>query len=393
LSYYYKFKEGIMKKLFVIFASFMILFNAVSVDKIKVGAIFSVTGSSAPLGDPEKKTAIMMVDKFNKAHPDKQVELIIYDDEGDSTKAQNFAVKLIEEDGCLTVIGPTISGSSLKVLETATENKTPLISCAAAAAIVEPAADRKWIFKTAQSDKLAAGRLFKFISSKKMKKIAIITVSNGFGQSGKTFLENLAPTYGLTIVENQVFGDKDTDIKAQLTKIKSANPDAIICWGTNPGPAYVARNAKELGIKIPLFQSHGVGNIQYIELAGVDAVEGTYLVAGKLLVYETMAKTEKQKDLLTNYAKDYKTLYKEEPSTFGGHSFDAISLVLKAIEDGKVKGNTVADKNALRDFVESTKNFIGISGIFNFSTTDHNGLSEDAFSIIQIKKGKWVFVE
>ncbi|HOV13208.1 MAG TPA: ABC transporter substrate-binding protein [Spirochaetota bacterium] len=285
------------------------------------------------------------------------------------------------------------SGTSLKITDIATENKTPLISCAAAAAIVEPVNERKWIFKTAQSDKLAVSRLYKYISSKGIKNIAILTVANGFGQSGKTFLENMANDFNIKIVENQTFGAQDTDMKSQLTKIKSSKPEIIICWGTNPGPAYVVRNAKELGLNIPIYQSHGVGNSKYIELAG-DSVEGTFLVAGKLLVNETLSDSDAQKIVLANYTKDYKEMFKENPSTFGGHGFDSISLVLKAIEEDKLTGKTLEEKREnLRNYLEGVKNFVGISGIFNFSESDHNGLTEDSFAIIEVKDGKWNFIE
>ena len=387
-----------MKKflIFVLSVIFIISFTNCKKSEqevIKIGAIFSITGANAFLGEPEKNTAIMVVEKFKQKYPDKKIELLIYDDEGDATKAQNYATKLIEEENVVAVIGPTISGTSLKIIDIATENKTPLISCAAAAAIVEPVDERKWIFKTAQSDKLAVGRLYKYIASKGIKNIAILTVSNGFGQSGKTFLENLAKDFSLNIVDNQTFGAQDTDMKSQLTKIKSNNPEAIICWGTNPGPAYVVRNAKELGINIPIYQSHGVGNSKYIDLAG-DSVEGTYLVAGKLLVYETLSDNDLQKTVLSEYTKDYKEMFKEDPSTFGGHGYDSISLVLKAIEEGKLTGKSLEEKREnLRDYLENVKNFIGVTGVFNFSDSDHNGLTEDAFAIIEIKNGKWNFVE
>jgi len=362
-------------------------------ETIKIGAIFSISGANAFLGEPEKNSALMVLENFKKKFPNKNVELIIYDDEGDATKAQNFATKLIEEEKVVAVIGPTLSGTSLKITDIATENKTPLISCAAAAAIVEPVNERKWIFKTAQSDKLAVSRLYKYISSKGIKNIAILTVANGFGQSGKTFLENMANDFNIKIVENQTFGAQDTDMKSQLTKIKSSKPEIIICWGTNPGPAYVVRNAKELGLNIPIYQSHGVGNSKYIELAG-DSVEGTFLVAGKLLVNETLSDSDAQKIVLANYTKDYKEMFKENPSTFGGHGFDSISLVLKAIEEDKLTGKTLEEKREnLRNYLEGVKNFVGISGIFNFSESDHNGLTEDSFAIIEVKDGKWNFIE
>ncbi len=387
-----------MKKLllFVLSLIFVISFTnckKTNQETIKIGAIFSVSGANAFLGEPEKNTALMIVENFKKRYPDKKIELLIYDDEGDATKAQNYATKLIEEENVVAVIGPTISGASLKIIDIALDNNTPLISCAAAASIVEPVSERKWIFKTAQSDKLAVNKLFKYISSQGIKDIAIITVSNGFGQSGKTFLEELAKEFNINIVENQTFGSQDTDMKSQLTKIKSSNPEIIICWGTNPGPAYIVRNAKELGINIPIYQSHGVGNNKYIELAG-DSVEGTFLVAGKLLVCETLNETDLQKNVLLKYSEDYKAMFKEDPSTFGGHGYDAITLVLNAIESGILDGKEIGEqREALRDYLENVKNFVGVTGIFNFSETDHNGLDETSFAIIKIKDGKWNFVE
>lgn len=387
--------KKILKILFVSLLLLILFFGCKKQEQkkvYKIGAIFSISGASAFLGEPEKNTALMMVEEYNKKNSDKKIELIVYDDEGDATKAQNFATKLIEEEKVLAVIGPTLSGTSLKIIGIATENETPLISCAAAASIVEPVNERKWIFKTAQSDKLAVERLYKYLSSKDMKKIAIITVSNSFGQSGKNFLETLAKNYGLQIVENQTYGPEDSDMKAQLTKIKGAKPDAIICWGTNPGPAYVVRNAKELGIAIPIFQSHGVGNKKYIELAG-NAVEETYLVGGKLLIADTLPDTDPQKKVLLDYGKKYTERFNEAPSTFGGHAYDAIMMIINALDSGNITGTEKEMKSKLRDYVENVKGFVGISGIFNMSTEDHNGLAEDCFSIIKVSGGKWTFVE
>lgn len=386
-----------MKKLLVFSILLVVLLSFPGCKKavtetVKIGAIFSISGANAFLGEPEKNSVNMVIEEYNAKNPNNKVEVVIYDDEGDAAKAQNFAAKLIEEENCLAVIGPSITGSSLKIIDIAKENETPLISCAAAASIVEPVSERKWVFKTAQSDKIAVGKLYGYMKSKNLKNIAIITVSNGYGQSGKTFLENMAPDYGISIIENQTYGAEDSDMKAQLTRIKAAKPDAIICWGTNPGPAYVVRNLKELNITIPLFQSHGVGNSKYIELAG-DAVEGTYLVAGKLLIADTLIETDPQKNILTEYAKKYTEKFNEPPSTFGGHGWDSIMLILNAIDSGVIKGSDKEKKDALRNYIENTKNFIGISGVYNFSENDHNGLDENAFAIITVKNGKWLFVE
>jgi branched-chain amino acid transport system substrate-binding protein len=356
-------------------------------ETIKIGAIFSVTGKSAFLGTPEKETVEMLAEKINAQGGinGKKVEVIICDDEGDSSKAVNFATKLIETDKVVGLIGPTISGTSLAIIDICSENKIPLISCAASIKIVEPVAERTWVFKTAQNDRSAVKKIFSYLKKTGIKKVAFLSDANAYGKSGQQELEKTVPEYGFEVVFNESYDTNLTDFKPQLTKVKEAAPDAVICWGTNPGPAYIARNMKELGMKTLLVNSHGVASKKFIELAG-DAAEGIILPAGKLLVAENLPEDNPQKAVLLQYKKDFSERYKKDPDTFGGHGYDAFMILVKAIEKAG------ADKAKIRDEVEKMK-FVGISGVFQFSAKDHNGLNEDAFAIITIKDGKWAFVE
>ncbi|MBN1522021.1 MAG: ABC transporter substrate-binding protein [Candidatus Aureabacteria bacterium] len=356
-------------------------------ETIKIGAIFSVTGRTAFLGTPEKETVEMLVEQINAngGINGKKLEVIIYDTEGDASKAVNFATKLIEEDNVIGIIGPTLSGTSLAIVDLANENEIPLISCAASIKITEPAAERKWVFKTAQSDRTAVLRIYNYLKEKGIEKIALLTVANAFGKSGQMELEKTVMDYGFTVVSNETFDPEVTDIKPQLTKIKGKNPDAIICWGTNPGPAYVARNMKELGMETLLVQSHGVASKQFIALAG-DASEGIVLPAGKLLVADKLDDNDPQKVVLLKYKKDFTDKYDKAPDTFGGHGYDALMIMVKAIEQ------VGADKAKIRDAIEGMT-FVGISGVFQFSAEEHNGLTEDAFAMITIKDGEWALLE
>jgi branched-chain amino acid transport system substrate-binding protein len=364
--------------------------NVLAADDVyKIGAIFSTTGTGSSLGIPEKNTIEMLVNEINAAGgiKGKKIEAVIYDDASDETNARNKASKLINDDKVSVIIGPTVSGSSLAIIDTVQNAKIPLISCAASVKIVEPIAERYWVFKTPQSDVLVAQRIVLYLKAKKLTKVAIITVKNPFGASGKEQLEKLLPDAKIEIVAKEEFNDKDTDTLTQMTKIKGANPQAIICWSTSPGASLVTRNMKqELKMDIPLIMSHGVANKEYITLSG-DSANGIVFPAGKLPIANVLPKSDPQKATLVKYVNDYKAKYGSEPSTFGGHAYDAFKLVVEAM---KKVGN---DPAKIRDEIEKTKKFIGTGGVFSFSTTDHNGLKSDCLVMVKIENGKWVIAK
>lgn len=355
---------------------------ASSQEPYKIGALFAVTGFNSPLGTPEKETAIMLAEQINAKGGinGRKIEVIVYDTESDETKAVTLAKRLIEQDKVLAIIGPSSTGESLAIVDTVEKAEIPLISAAASARITSPV--KKWVFKTPQSDALAVTELFDYFKTKNIKKVALLTASGGFGVTGKQAIEELAGPAGIELVIKETFGDTDTDMTVQLNKIKSSGAQALLVWGTNPGPAIIAKNMKQLAMTMPLFQSHGVANSKFIELGG-EAVNGVIFPAGKLLIADTMADTDPQKKLLTQYAADFKAKYNKGADTFGGHAYDALMLVVKGIEKGG------ADKGKIRDEIENTKNFVGTGGIFNMSATEHNGLGKGAFAMIKIVNGKW----
>jgi branched-chain amino acid transport system substrate-binding protein len=353
-----------------------------------IGGIFSVTGRASFLGEPEKKSMELYAEIINSegginGHP---VEVVIYDDEGDATNSVTLVKKLIEKDNVLAIIGPSLSGNTLSIIPVIEEKEVPLVSCAASVKITQPI--KKWVFKTPQTDVMAVEKIYEYLIENNIKKIAIITVANGFGNSGKEQLKLLAPGMDIVIVAEESFGPEDTDMTSQLTVIKGTDAEAIICWGTNPGPAIVAKNIVQLDIKIPLFQSHGVASPKFIEIAG-DAANGIILPSGKILVVNDLPKSDPQRKVLLNYKKLYEDAFEgTNVSSFGGHSWDAMAMVTEAL---KVSG---ADRAILRDEIEKTTDYIGIHGIFNMSPEDHNGLNkETAFLLLKIEDGKWVIIE
>jgi branched-chain amino acid transport system substrate-binding protein len=357
---------------------------AQAAEPIRIGAIFSVTGPASFLGEPERNTAKMLEEDLNKAGGllGQKIEVIVYDDESDTTKAVTAVDRLIKRDRVVAVIGPSTSGSTLAIVPKVEEAKIPLISCAAARKIVEPV--RQWVFKVAASDILAVKKIFTDLKQRDLTKIAILTASDAYGAGGREDIKELAPKMGITLVADEVYGPKDTDMTAQLTRIKGTAAQAIVVWGTNPGPAVIARNRAQLKITTPLYMSSGVASKKFIELAGPENAEGILLPAGRLIVEAQLPATHPQKSLLSKYIREYEPRFKQPVSTFGGHAWDAMMMLAQAIRNAKS-----VEPAAIRDAMERVRGFYGTGGEFNFSPEDHSGLTEEAFAMVRITKGDW----
>ena len=356
---------------------------ALARETIKIGAILGVTGPAANLGGPEARTLEMLVQEINKKGGIKgnPVELIIKDSSASPEKAISFAKQLIDEEKVFAIIGPSTSGETMKIKTLAEDGKTILLSCAAAEAIVKPVG--KYVFKTPQNDSHAVRKIYDQMKKAGISKIGVVSSNTGFGKAGKEQLEKLAAEYGITIVANEVYDKEATDLTAVVTKLKAAGVQAFVNWSIEPAQAIVIKNARQIGLEIPIFQSHGFGNIQYVKAAG-PAAEGVIFPAGRLLVAESLPADNKQKTLLTKYKKDYEARTHEDVSTFGGHAYDAFTILVKAIETAGL------DKEKVRTAIENTQGFVGTAGIFNFSAQDHNGLAIDAFEMLTVKNGRFV---
>lgn len=351
-----------------------------------IGAIFSVTGDNAPLGVPEKETVQMLEKQINAkggidGHP---VKVEYYDDAGKPDQASQACQKLLANKDVVAVIGPTLTGPSLAIVSMCQDAGMPYVSCAASVKIVQPV--QTFVFKTAQTDSLAVLKLLDYMKAKNIKSVGFINDANAFGMSGRDQWVALSGKAGVKTVATESFNSDDTDMTSQLTKIKAKNPDAILCWGTNPGPAIVAKNAKTLGMKQVVLMSHGIANKGFIDLAQ-DASEGVVFPAGKLLIADSIASNDPQKEVLVKYAADYNKEFKKGPNTFGGHAYDAFTLVTNALEKAG------SDKAKIRENIEKENGFVGITGVFKLCNTEHCGLDKNAFAMVKIKGGKWVLAD
>ncbi|NJD34586.1 MAG: ABC transporter substrate-binding protein [Betaproteobacteria bacterium] len=362
-------------------------FAAFAADPIKIGSVLSVTGPAAFLGDPELKTMQLYIEKINKEGGvlGRQLQLVHYDDGSDAGKANGFAKRLIDDDKVDIIVGGTTTGSTMSMAPLVEKAEIPFISLAGAVVIVEPV--KKWMFKTPHTDRMAAEKVFEDMKKRNLSKVALLSETSGFGASGKKETEAMAAKMGITLVANETYGPKDTDMTPQLTKIKNtAGVQAVFVFGLGQGPALVNKNYKQLGITLPLYHAHGVASEEFIKLSG-PAAEGVRLPAAALLVADKLAANDPQKAVTTAYRKAYNDRYKEDVSTFGGHAYDGLMLAVDAF---KRAGST--DKAKVRDAIEATKGYIGTGGKVNMSATDHMGLDLSAFRMLEIKNGDWSLV-
>ncbi len=370
-----------------------------------VGAVFSVTGGASFLGEPERNTVKMVEEWVNAAGgiQGRPLKVIVEDSKSDEGQAVLAVRKLLEKDKVIAIVGPSTTGESMAVVPIMEKAQTPLISCAAALSIVTPKEEldrilsaktfempkkqNKWTFKTPQTDTSAVEAIYDHMKKHKISKIAIISVTAGFGDFGRQELKRVAPSYGISIVADERYGPKDSDMTAQLTKIKGTDAQALVNWSVGPPQVIVTKNWKQLDMKIPLYQSHGFGSKRNIELAGGTA-EGVLCPLGRLVVAEKIRENHPQKQVIMKYKTEYEKRFKGDVSTFGGHAYDAIYMMVDAL---KAVGE---NKGKIRDYLETKiKNWPGTGGVFNISAVDHTGLQKNAFELIIVKNGDWAFAD
>jgi len=400
-----------MKKSWIAFLTmvFCVVFISPGWAAYKIGFVASITGPASWLGEPEKNTALMLREWINAASGIRGVpiEIVIEDSKGMEADAVLATKKLIERDNVLVVIGSSTTGESMAMVPICEQVETLMISMAAALSIVTPDDEMKrmeaskkpwlevpkkqryWIFKVAPSDASAVEKIYIYCQAKKIKRVAFITFSAGFGVEGGRQLKRLAPKYGIEIVADELYGPKDTDMTAQLTKIKASPAQAVINWSVGPTQVIVTKNWSDLGMrgKIPLIQSHGFGNKSNIKLAG-GAAEGVITPLGRVLYAEKVDPKNPQKPVIMKYKTEYEKRFKSDVSTFGGHAYDAIMMVADAL---KAVG---ADKKGIRDYLETKiRNWPGTGGIYNMSPTDHTGFGADGFEMMEVVHGEWEFAK
>lgn len=354
---------------------------------IKIGGLFALTGPAKHIGLPTKNVADMIVERINKQGGinGRKLEMVVADTEGEPSKANISLKRLITKDKVVAVIGPTRTGCAMACLKTIAEAHIPTVACVGGDPPVNPV--KKWVFKTPQRTATAVEKIYAYCKKNGIERIGIMTASDGFGQEGRKTLIGLAEKYKLDIVAQESFDVKDVDMTVQISKISAKDPQALICWTIGPAGAIVAKNARSLDIKFPLFQCHGLPDPNYIKAAG-EAANGNIMPSTKLIVADQLPATDPQKALLLEFIDEYENVRKHgKVNAHSGYAWDAVQIVAQAIAKAGAK------PEKLRDAIESTKNYIGISGIYTMSPEDHCGLSLDSMVLVTIEDGKWKLLE
>lgn len=383
-----------MRKIIVLLTCLLLCASPLlAADTIKLGAFFDLSGRAAFIGTPTKLVAEMVVEKINSEGGinGKMIELELADTEANPAKAASIAKKFIYKDKVVAIIGPTLTDTGMSVKKIADQGKTPIFMTVGGDPVIMGGkfGPFEWVFKSPQRSSIAVERLFMYLKEKGLTKVALLTAADGFGKDGARWMKKLAPQYGIEILGEESFGTRDTDMTAQLTKAKNLQPQALITWTIGPAGSIVAKNKAQLGIDLPLFQCHGLPDPKYIELAGA-ASEGDRMPSTKLMVVDALPDSDPQKPVIQEFIKLYKEkgYDKQFPiNTHSGYAWDAIMIVADAIK------KVGTEPEALRKEIENTKNYVGISGTYNITPEDHNGLGVDSMVIVQVKDGKFVMAE
>lgn len=364
----------------------------------KIGFVAAITGSGSTLGEPERDAAVMLQKQLDAQggikgpdgvlHP---VKIIILDTESSGDVAVPVVKKLITDEGVVAIVGPTTSPESMALIPVIQEAEVPNVSMASSSSIVEPVAERKWIFKSAQSNRHTAPWQVRYVKAKGLTKIANFYVNNAYGEDGRDGIRAAAKEMGVSIILEDTFGATDTDMTAQLTKLKASGAQALLVTATPPSASILTKQFREMGLTIPLVHNHGIAMQSFITLSTEAAAEGVLFPMGKMVAAAALPDSDPQKKVLLDFMRDYEKSSGKPPSTFAGHAWDGLQLVLRGLET-LPNGLSLKDQRArLRDAIENTKGLVGTAGTFNLSPQDHVGLSEKDIVLARITKGAWQY--
>ena len=353
-------------------------------EPIKIGAILSLTGTYAGLGEPEKNLIEMEVKKINDAGGinGRPVEVIIEDDATDEAQAVAAASRLIEQENVVAIIGATGTGQTMAMRGDIQRAGIPQVSMAGGTVITNPV--DPLVFATPWSNTIVVPFTLDYLKSQGITKIGLITDSGGFGKDGQAVFAAAAPEAGVEIVADETLNPGDTDMTAQLTKIKNSDAQAIVMWTAGAEAAIIAKNAKDLGIDLPIYGSHGIARQEFIDGAG-EAAEGVKLAAGKVLDPSLYGEDSEAATVANAFIADYEQAYGEKPGMFPGYAYDALYLVVEAAK--RVEGDLTPE--ALLEQIQATTGWVGIDGTYNMTAEDHNGLSAEDLQMYEISGGKF----
>ena len=354
---------------------------AASTGDIKIGVVLDITGAGASLGVPERQTIEMLADQVNAAGGvnGRKVKLYIEDNQSTEDGAAKATTKLLTTEKVDILLGASRTGPSLAMRPIAEKAEKPMVSLAANAKIVDGS---KWVFKTAQNDRVVLEKMVDDMKAKGITKVAVARDASGFGEGIPEMLTEIGKTAGITISAVEKFAPDATDFTSQITNLRASAPQAVLIWGIPPAAGLAQKAAKQLGLTMPIYQSHGIGNQAFLDTAG-DSATGLLAPMGRMLVANQLKDDDPQKAVVTKFIADFKAKYNANPSTFAGHAYDGFMIAIEALK----KAGT--DSAKLRDALEATTKWPGVSGVFSMTPTDHSGLTKDALVMVTVENKAW----
>ena len=349
--------------------------------EIKVGVVLDITGAGASLGVPERQTVELLAEQVNAAGGinGRKLKLIIEDNQSTEDGAAKVTSKLLNTEKVDILLGASRTGPSLAMRPLAEKAEKPMISFAANAKIVDGS---KWVFKTAQNDRVVLEKMVDDMKAKGITKVAVARDASGFGEGIPEMLTEIGKSAGITVTTVQKFAPDATDFTSQMLGLRDSNPQAVLIWGIPPAAGLAQKAYKQLALNVPVYQSHGIGNQAFLDTAG-DSANGLLAPMGRMLVADQLKADDPQKAVVTKFIADFKAKYNANPSTFAGHAYDGFMIAVESLK----KAGT--DPIKLRDAIEATSKWPGISGVFTMTPTDHSGLTKDALMIVTVDNKAW----
>lgn len=359
---------------------------------ITVGVILSLTGPAASLGIPEKNTVELMPTTI----AGQKVKYIILDDASDTTTAVKNTQKLIAVDKIDMIMGPSISPTSVALLEVIGRAEVPMISLAGGDVIVVPQEGaRRWAFKMAPQEAIQGGRIFDHFQKNGGKTIAYISLANAFGDSWTNGVNALATARGIKALAWEKYAPTDTTVTAQVLKVIAANPDAVLMGTAGTPGALPVIELRRRGYKGAIYLNQGVANNDFLRVGGKD-LEGSYITVAPALVAEQLPDSDPIKKVAMEWVNVYEGTHGPgSRALFGATAWDAFLLLKEAAPAALKAGapGTVAFRRALRDGLERVKNFVASQGVYSMSEKDHIGADARAQVLVRIENGKWVLLK
>jgi branched-chain amino acid transport system substrate-binding protein len=355
-------------------------------EPFRIGAAYAVTGGASFLGESEAKAAQLAVNEVNAAGgiAGRKVELLIEDSKSAETAAVLAVRKLITQNKVSAIVGPSRTGDTMAVIPVVQEDGVVLLPPVSGVAVVEPVKDRKWIFRPGQGGDLSVSKVLDYAARAGWKRLGVLYSADAYGEDGRDNMRKLAPSKGIAIGREESFPNNATDLKSQLTNLKTAKVDAVFMHGVGAPSVVVYKNARELEFKIPIISGHGQANAAFRKAVGADVV-GQPVVGAPVLVWNDLPDKHPAKRPSAEFVKKYTARYGSPPDMFAGITWDAMNMLFQAFKE------VGDDRGKVRDWLEANvKKWNGVTGVFTFSPADHAGLTSDALvMMIATSDGGW----